>query len=91
VIRASSADSSECYFWSTYGQAELDLLIFKGGKRLGFEFKFSDAPKVTKSMSQALDILKLDQLIVVYPGEKTIPFSPKIRAESLYTATRLKL
>ncbi len=41
---------------------ELDLLLIKRGKRLGFEFKFSDAPKMTRSMELALDMLNLDSL-----------------------------
>jgi hypothetical protein len=33
--------------------AELDLLMFKGGRRIGVECKLSDTPKITKSMRTA--------------------------------------
>ena len=56
------------WFWSTHSQAELDLLIFHSGRRIGFEFNFSDAPGLTRSMHIAREDLKLDKLIVVYPG-----------------------
>ena len=56
------------YFWATHSGAELDLLVMRGGKRLGFEFKYTDAPKRTRSMRIALEDLSLDRLWVVYPG-----------------------
>lgn len=56
------------YFWSTHAGAELDLLVFHKGRRLGFEFKYADAPGLTKSMHIAREDLKLDRLYVVYPG-----------------------
>ena len=51
-------------------QAELDLLIIKDGKRMGFEFKYSDAPKKTKSMEAGLKDLDLTHLWIVYPGKQ---------------------
>jgi hypothetical protein len=53
-IRQMNVTSGECYFWSTQSGAELDLFLFKDGKRLGFEFKYSDAPGKTASMEIAL-------------------------------------
>ncbi|MEE9452662.1 MAG: hypothetical protein V3V61_07905, partial [Gammaproteobacteria bacterium] len=38
--------------------------------RLGFEFKYADAPSLTKSMKISLHELSLDQLTVIYPGDK---------------------
>lgn len=69
VIRFHQVNPMECYFWSTHSQAELDLLLFLKGKRVGFEFKFSDAPKLTKSMQIAMHDLQLEQLFVIYPGK----------------------
>jgi hypothetical protein len=70
--------TTDCYFWSTHGHAELDLLIFKDGKRLGFEIKHAQAPKLTPSMRIALDDLHLDSLTVIYPGEKEYPLTENI-------------
>ena len=44
-------------------------MVFHRGRRLGFEVKFSDAPRLTKSMGVAHDDLELDSLWVVHPGE----------------------
>lgn len=80
IIRLLRSRSEECYFWRTHAGAELDLLIFSHGKRIGFEFKYSDAPKITSSMKNSWKDLKLDQLIVVYPGNITFPLSEEIIA-----------
>jgi hypothetical protein len=60
----------EAYYWATHNGAEIDLVLFKGGKRIGVECKRADAPTLTPSMRIALADLKLDELIVVYPGER---------------------
>ena len=58
----------ESYSWAVHNGPSIDLLCFKEGRRLGFEVKYQDAPRLTRSMSAALEILKLDALTVVYPG-----------------------
>lgn len=67
------AEGHEAYFWATHSGAELDLLVHRAGKRWGFEFKYSDAPAMTKSMHIALEDLKLERIFVVYPGQVTYP------------------
>ena len=85
IIRCHEADPEDCYFWATHMGAELDLLIVKNGKRLGFEFKYADAPKFTKSMQAALEDLHLDQLTVIYAGEGDFPLKHNVRALGLQT------
>lgn len=85
IIQALSATPEECYFWATQASAELDLLIIKDGKRLGFEFKYMDAPKTTKSMHVAQQDLKLDKLFIVYPGKSIFPKSETLIACGLDT------
>ena len=65
----------DAYFWSTYSGAEVDLFFIKNGKRHGVEFKYSEAPKATKSMYVAIEDLSLDHLWVVYPGKDIYPLS----------------
>lgn len=74
---------TEAYFWSTYSGAEIDLLFFKDGKRYGAEFKFSEAPKITRSMHIAMNDLSLDQLWVIYPGQEEYPVSDNITVRPL--------
>ncbi|MCH9625365.1 MAG: hypothetical protein S4CHLAM123_05380 [Chlamydiales bacterium] len=73
----------EAYFWSTHSGAELDLLILEKGKRLGFEFKYSSAPKMTKSMQISFRDLKLDELTVIYPGDVDYILAEKIFVKGL--------
>ena len=68
VLKALQPD--DAYYWATYSGAEIDLVLFKRGRRIGVECKRADAPTITPSMRIALDNLKLDELMVVYPGEK---------------------
>jgi predicted AAA+ superfamily ATPase len=83
IIRQIGANAEECYFWATQSKAELDLLILRHGKRIGYEFKYSDAPKITPSMKIACEDLKLDHLYVVYPGKESYSLSETITVRSL--------
>ncbi len=83
IIRQTGARAEECYFWGTQSKAELDLFILKNGKRIGYEFKYSDAPKITPSMRIACEDLKLDHLYVIYPGTELFSLSEKITARGL--------
>lgn len=83
IIQVHHAESEECYFWGIHSHAELDLLILKNGKRLGFEFKYSDAPRLTTSMQLAQDTLHLDQLTVIYPGNSSYHLTSTINVVGL--------
>lgn len=74
---------SQPYFWSTHGGAELDLVFLHEGKRLGFEIKFTEAPKLTASMRNAKADLRIDQLWVVHPGAHGFPMEEGITAVPL--------
>ena len=70
----------EACFWQTQAGAELDLLALTGGKRIGFEMKFSESPRTTKSMRVAIHDLRLDHLYVIHPGEMRFPLDDGITA-----------
>ena len=74
------AESNEAYFWATHTGAELDLLIFKRGKRYGIEAKRQDAPRITPSMRAALADLRLEHLTVLYPGTRLYSLHDQITA-----------
>lgn len=78
IIRHLEADGHDCYFWATHSGAELDLLVLQGETRIGYEFKYSKAPALTKSMQVAIDDLKLERLVIIYPGDKPIRYTKKI-------------
>ena len=66
------------HFWATQAGAELDLLVTIGGRRVGFEFKVSDAPTRTRSMLVAREDLGLDRLFVVAPVSRAYAHAPGI-------------
>lgn len=78
VIKA--VDPDEAYFWATHTGAELDLLMFIAGRRVGIECKRVDAPRLTPSMRIALEDLALDRLIVFYPGDRPYPLADRVMA-----------
>jgi uncharacterized protein len=83
IVRAVGARTEECFFWGVHTGAELDLLVVRGTRRLGFEVKLTDAPRTTRSMHSALQQLKLDRIDVVHAGDRTFELAPRIRAVSV--------
>jgi len=76
VLKALRPD--EAFFWATHQGAELHLLLFKHGRRLGVECKRKDAPTLTPSMRVALNDLNLDRLVIVYPGERRYALAERV-------------
>jgi predicted AAA+ superfamily ATPase len=83
ILRITAPD--EAYFWATHGGAELDLLMIKDGRKVGIEFKLTDAPKLTPSMKTALSDLSLDMLFVIYPGTRRYVIGERVEAIPLAT------
>jgi hypothetical protein len=81
VLKALRPD--EAYYWATHNGAELDLLLFKNGRRIGVECKRADAPRLTPSMRAALSDLKLDELRVVYPGVRRYRLGERVEVVPL--------
>jgi hypothetical protein len=83
VISTLRADPEECFFWGAHASAELDLLIVRGSQRLGFEFKRSTSPAITRSMHVAIEDLGLKRLYVVHAGSRSGPLGPRIHSLAL--------
>ena len=83
VLKLTEPD--EAYFWATHTGAELDLLLFKNGRRYGFEMKRRDAPRVTRSIRIALEDLRLDHLTLLYPGSSAYAVADRVTAVPLAT------
>lgn len=79
VITLADAER-DAYYYKTHGGAELDLLLLRHGKRYGFEFKYADAPRTTRSMHTVMADLKLERLWVVHPGVESFPLHEGIDA-----------
>jgi uncharacterized protein len=83
VCRFYHTDPQDCYFWASHNDAELDLIILKNGKKIGFEFKYQDAPKMTPSLQIAWNDLELDELYVIYPGNQSYALNAHIHVRGL--------
>jgi predicted AAA+ superfamily ATPase len=79
VSRILGKEDSSLYFWATHAAAELDLFWQQGGRSWGIEFKYLDAPRLTKSMAIAINDLDLSMLWVVYPGNQSYQLADKIK------------
>lgn len=79
VCRTLRKEDTDLYFWHTHGGAELDLFWQWGGSNWGVEFKYEDAPRLSRSMQTAIDDLQLAGLWVVYPGNATYALTKNIK------------
>jgi predicted AAA+ superfamily ATPase len=71
VCRSVKKRDDEFFFFATHTGAELDLFWQDSGQNWGVEFKYGDAPKLTRSMSTVQNDLNLSHLWVVYPGDQS--------------------
>ncbi len=79
----SALQPDEAWFWATHQGAEIDLVLRKNGQMVGVECKRTDAPCMTPSIRTALLDLKLDRVIVVYPGNKRFSLAEQVEAVPL--------
>lgn len=79
----SLTERADAYYWGTHAGAELDLLLLHRGRRYGIEFKYRDAPTMTKSLHIALTDLKLDRAWIVYPGRESYVVHEQVEVVSV--------
>lgn len=80
LVSRLGARPEETFFWATHAGAELDLLVVRGQRRVGFEIKRTSAPASTRSMHAARTTLGLDRIDVIHAGEHTFPLGDELRA-----------
>lgn len=73
-------DPDEVFFWGTHGGAEIDLIVERGDRRYGFEFKATEKPSATHSMTIAKSDLELEKVYLVYPGDLSFPLRDGMEA-----------
>ena len=79
ILRTRAGE--DAYFYAIHSGSELDLYF--PNSNLGVEIKFQDAPRLTRSMHIAMEDLKLDELLVVYPGGREYELAAGIRVVPL--------
>lgn len=68
----------DAWFWGAHSGGEVDLLVRHAGRRIGFEAKFNEAPKLSRSMHQVVDLLALDHLFVLCPTRAEYPLAERV-------------
>lgn len=80
LVSVLGLEADEMFFWGTHGGAEIDLIVERDGKRFGFEFKVTEKPAVTHSMTIAKADLELDAVFLVHSGERSFPLRDGMEA-----------
>lgn len=75
----------DSYFYRTAAGAEIDLVLVKGSKKMGIEFKASMAPKLTKGFWNALEDLGIEQAYVISPVQECYPIHKNVQVSDLET------
>lgn len=70
-------------FYRTSDGTEMDLVLEKAGRRIGFEFKASVSPSVTAGFWNSFDALGLEAAFVVAPVAEGYPLRDNVRVISI--------
>lgn len=68
----------EPYFWNLHTGGEIDLILVRGQKKIGFEIKRADVPKLQRSVTESVDYLGLSHLYVIRPVGKRYAIADNI-------------
>jgi hypothetical protein len=77
-IFALAPKGADITFYRTAAGAELDVLVSVGQRRIGFEIKFSVAPKPAKGFWQAIQDVEVERAYVVAPVENRYPLAANV-------------
>lgn len=78
-IAAHLPQGASMSFYRTAAGAELDVVVELGLRKLGFEVKFSAAPKVSKGFWQACEDVDLEAAYIVAPVQTGWPVQDKVQ------------
>lgn len=91
IISVLNLNEEDMFFWKTHGGAEMDLVLRRNGKLYGFEFKVSERPRISHSMTTAQKDLELETVFLVHPGELSFPMRDGFHALGYAQIPELKL
>jgi uncharacterized protein len=81
-IAASLPPLAEMNFYRTAAGAELDVVVSIGSKRIGYEIKFSQTPKVSRGFWNACEDLAVEKAYVVAPIRDGYPIAANVEVIS---------
>ena len=77
----------DAFYYRTHGGTELDLLIVRGGKKIGFEFKFTSTPKLSRAMRESIAELNLNRLFIVCPAAERYSIHDNVEITPIHRIT----
>jgi len=80
LISILDLSPDDLFYYRTHGGTEMDLVVRHQGKLYGFEFKTTEKPSVTHSMTVAQKDLNLESVYLIYPGELSFPLRDRMWA-----------
>ncbi len=83
TMRILDLKQEEVFFYATHSGAELDQFFMKNGKNWGIEYKYQDAPGMTRSLHSSMNDLELEHAWIVYPGPRDYPVNEKVTVTSI--------
>lgn len=90
IVRMTQSRDSDCFVFSVQSGEEIDLVLQRPQGLFGFEFKASDAPRISNSMKLAVESIKeMTRLFVIYPGDTDYPLADKIDVVGFQNLPRL--
>ena len=90
TIRTLGLREQECFSFAVHSGDEMDLVVERGGRTYGFEFKHNDAPGRTPSMLGAQRDLGLAAVFVVHPGDRDYGLGDAIEAVAVRNLPALR-
>lgn len=78
VARLLKKSDNDLYYWKVHSGSEVDLFWQQAGRNWGVEFKYNDAPRLSKSMNIVMKDLELEHLWIIYPGTDTYRLAENI-------------
>ncbi len=73
------------------GNTSKSRVRFTYRKKIGFEYKYQDATRMTKSMQIVIDSLHLDKLYIIYSGKDNYKLDNIIEVVNIDTIRKISL
>lgn len=90
VIRVLRLRPIECFNYGVHSGDEMDLVVERGGKRYGFEFKATDNPGMTASIQNSMRDLNLTKVHVIYPGNRDYALRENVFVTAISSLPQLR-
>ncbi len=89
VCTALNLSAENQFTWGVQSGAEMDLVFKHDSELYGIEFKHSEAPRSSKSLTSAIESIPLKKAWIVHSGPKTYPINERADAVSIQNLSKI--